>query len=204
MSVEQEKRLTPPRTLAILALFGAVTVGLTVMFDLASVIHEKMVPGIPVTYSAENLPAETIVISGGFELKQQEHRATLSIPLQTGAAAYLLLIFELLIKLAYIVLFILLSNIFHHVAKEKPFSVKNQKYLQAISSILIAHALYTYLRRYLVMEISSGKFSSEAAQVESVAGFDMFILLFLGIIASTFAYILKEGHRIYEEQELTI
>ncbi|GEM_PF-1211585 len=204
MSVEQEKRLTPPRTLAILALFGAVTVGLTVMFDLASVIHEKMVPGIPVTYSAENLPAESIVISGGFELKQQEHRATLSIPLQTGAAAYLLLIFELLIKLAYIVLFILLSNIFHHVAKEKPFSVKNQKYLQAISSILIAHALYTYLRRYLVMEISSGKFSSEAAQVESVAGFDMFILLFLGIIASTFAYILKEGHRIYEEQELTI
>ena len=187
-----------------MSLLGAVAVGLMVMFDLASVIHEKTVPGIPVTYTAENLQAESAIVSDGFKLNHEGHRATLSIPLQAGAATYLLLFLELLIKSAYIVLFILLTNIFHHVAKEKPFSVKNQKYLQAISSILIAHALYTYLRRYLVMEISSGKFSSEAAQVESVAGFDMAILLCLGIITSVFAYILKEGHRIHEEQKLTI
>jgi len=204
MSVKQEKRLTPPRTAAIMSLLGAVAVGLMVMFDLASVIHEKTVPGIPVTYTAENLQAETTIISGGFELKHEGHRATLSIPLQAGFGAYLLLFLELLIKSAYIVLFILLSNIFHHVAKEKPFSLKNQNYLYAISWILISHALYTYLRSYLVLDISTEKLSSEAVQIESVAGFGIEILIFLGIITSVFAYILSEGHRIYEEQKLTI
>jgi hypothetical protein len=204
MSVKQEKRLTPPRTTAIMSLLGAVAVGLMVMFDLASIIHEKTVPGIPVTYTAENLQAETTIISGGFELKHEGHRATLSIPLQAGFGAYLLLFLELLIKSAYIVLFILLSNIFHHVAKEKPFSLKNQNYLYAISWILISHALYTYLRSYLVLDISTEKLSSEAVQIESVAGFGIEILIFLGIITSVFAYILSEGHRIYEEQKLTI
>ena len=187
-----------------MSLLGAVAVGLMVMFDLASVIHEKTVPGIPVTYTAENLQAETTIISGGFELKHEGHRATLSIPLQAGFGAYLLLFLELLIKSAYIVLFILLSNIFHHVAKEKPFSLKNQNYLYAISWILISHALYTYLRSYLVLDISTEKLSSEAVQIESVAGFGIEILIFLGIITSVFAYILSEGHRIYEEQKLTI
>ena len=165
---------------------------------------KKTVPGIPVTYTAENLQAESAVVSDGFKLNHEGHRATLSIPLQAGAATYLLLFLELLIKSAYIVLFILLANIFHHVAKEKPFSVKNQNYLHAISWILISHAFYTYLRSYLVLDISSDSFSSETAKIESVVGFDMAILLCLGIITSVFAYILKEGHRIHEEQKLTI
>lgn len=202
MSLLKGKKITSARGVAMIALFVAASIGLSFVFNLATAIHQKSTSDITVIYSfGDNQAGQTLELAG-FELNQLKHQATLKISLQTGTLAYILMFLDLLLSVAYVVVFFLTAKIFHRVDKGDPFSPINQTYLHIISWILLGHGLYTYLREYFVTEIISNKFSSET--IVDVAGLDPILLIGLGTIISAFAYIFKEGHRIYEEQKLTV
>lgn len=203
MTVEIEEKLTGPRVTAIISMFISASILLLAVFNLAVFIYQDQVSSIPVSYSIENMEQQDPIAVNGSVFEPNKRTAHISIPTTKGMGVYLLFLLELIKVLSFAIVFLLLGKIFHLVAKDQPFSKQNYKYLFVIGWILFIASIYSHFRGWYIIQLVGEDIASKSIILEYSTGAigDLYIL---GIFVYSFGYILKQGNRIYKEQQLTI
>lgn len=116
---------------------------------------------------------------------------------------YSLWIAETLKWILFIVILILSWKIFQSIADNQPFSEKNYKRLFVIGWIFIVAELYGHARgHYLARLLNDAQISDSVQFLPSAGG--LVNLFLVGMLIIVIGYVFKEGHRIFEEQKLTV
>lgn len=97
----------------------------------------------------------------------------------------------------------LVWQIFRAVARDQPFSKGNYKRLFIVGWIFIFAELIALGRAFYLEWLTFDAFSSEPFKlIRTTDNFSIFLIA--GIVIIVIGYVFKEGHRIYQEQQLTV
>ncbi|MDZ7718859.1 MAG: DUF2975 domain-containing protein [Balneolaceae bacterium] len=165
----------------------------------------------PVKYSVENSnQLGTHLVNGEtyrmtLVLDQQQEGRLLILEAENGSDIHsLFLIFLKIIESGmFIYCAFLVWQIFRAVARDQPFSESNYKRLFILGWIFILAELIALGRAFYVEWLTFDAFSSEPFELIRTPD-NFYISLFIGIMIIVIGYVFKEGHRIYQEQQLTV
>ena len=135
---------------------------------------------------------------------QQLGRVIISEITQYSDAHYYFLAFLKFMEKAVIIfgLFIL-WRFFRSVANDKPFEKINYRRLYAIGWIFIFAEIYTIGKDHYIHWLTNDLLSTDSLRILPAAG-SPFNFLIIGFVLIVLGYVFKEGHRIFEEQKLTV
>lgn len=165
----------------------------------------------PVKYSVENSnQLGTHLVNGEayrmtLILEQQQEGRLLILEAENGSDIHsLFLIFLKIIESGmFIFCAFLVWQIFRAVARDQPFSRGNYKRLFIVGWIFVLAELIAIGRAFYLEWLTFDAFSSEPFKlIRTTDNFSIFLIV--GIMIIVIGYVFEEGHRIYQEQQLTV
>jgi hypothetical protein len=161
----------------------------------------------PVKYSvAETEQISSITKSGYMFLPKNEQNGLLivmDVENRSGFHSFILAALKIIESATFIFCAFLVWRIFQSVANDDPFSKANYKRLFIVGWIFILADFFAFGRAYYIDWLAFDTFASESFKLIRTTG-DISTLMIIGIVIIVIGYVFKEGHRIYEEQKLTV
>ena len=207
MKLKLKKDWTLPHFFSYISIIVAVLIGINLVVQLLMFIITDSISELPINLKpseaqqVEQINTETAivypskVISGQLYLSSSE-----SVP---KGAIYTLWFAETAKWVLFIVILILSWKMFRAIAESQPFSEENYKRLFIIGWIFIAAELYGHVRGHYLARLLNDASISDSVQFISSAG-GLVNLFLVGMLIIVIGYVFKEGHRIFEEQKLTV
>lgn len=198
--MNEEKGISLPRGLAFLSLvWAALMVGI-VAYLLAVSIHDGGLGRMPLEVKSAVGAGQ---LTENIQVTDRSDIIYVTLPFSLGFTVYLLMIAELLKYAAFAAVFIFLAKFFHTVAKGSVFAEKNSRYLNFAGNTVAGVGIYHYFRGPLITRTVESEFTESGMNYGSSSGYAIEFIM-MGLVILVFAYVLKEGRKIYQEQELTI
>ena len=116
---------------------------------------------------------------------------------------YFLAFLKFMEKAVIIFSLFILWRFFRSVANDKPFEKINYRRLYAIGWIFIFAEIYTISKDHYIHWLTNDLLSTDSLRILPAAG-SPFNFLIIGFVLIVLGYVFKEGHRIFEEQKLTV
>lgn len=161
----------------------------------------------PVEYSIAGTEQLSSVTKNGYIFLPRNHHDGLiiikEIENRSGFHTIFLAALKIIESAMFVFCAVLVSRIFQSVAKDEPFSIANYKSLFVVGWIFIFAELIALVRAYYIKWLSFDAFAEEPFKLMLSTG-RVTNLVIVGIVIIVIGYVFKEGHRIYEEQKLTV
>jgi len=204
MKFKLEKDWSLAHFLSYIAAIAAVLVLLNLITQILLFSTTELGVDFQVTYTTGQ--ADSITNSGITFMpeSQQLGRVIISEITQYSDAHYYFLAFLKFMEKAVIIfsLFIL-WRFFRSVANDKPFEKINYRRLYAIGWIFVFAEIYTISKDHYIHWLTNDLLSTDSLRILPAAG-SSFNFLIIGFVIIVLGYVFKEGHRIFEEQKLTV
>lgn len=205
MKVKLENDWTLAHFLSYIAAITAVLLGIQLIIQMMMFNHVGM--DFPVKYTVENSDQISSMTRDGYMFMpshQQEGLLIISeVENKSGLHLFLLALFKILESGLFILCAYLVWQIFRSVARNQPFSMGNYKRLFIVGWIFVLAELFAIGRAFYLDWLTFDAFASDPFTLIRTTG-DLSNLLIIGIVIIVIGYVFKEGHRIYEEQKLTV
>jgi len=209
MKIQLQNDWTLAHFISYIAAITAVLIGIRLIFLIY--LSSSFGMEFPVKYSVENSnELGTHLIDGEayrmtLVLDQQQEGRLLILEAENGSNihSFFLIFLKIIESGMFIYCAFLVWQIFRTVAKGKPFSKGNYKRLFIVGWIFIFAELITLGRAFYLEWLTFDAFSSEPFRlIRTTDNFSIFLIV--GIVIIVIGYVFKEGHRIYQEQQLTV
>lgn len=205
MKIQLQNDWTLAHFLSYIAAITAVLLGIQLLIQIIMLNPVGM--DFPVKYTIENSDQLSSVTRDGYMFMpdhQQEGRLIVrEVENNSGFHSFLLVLFKIVESGMFILCAFLVWQIFRSVARDQPFSKGNYKRLFVVGWIFILAELFGLGRAFYIEWLTFDAFASEPFKLVRTTG-DLTNLLIIGIVIIVIGYVFKEGHRIYEEQKLTV
>jgi len=205
MKVQLKNDWTLAHFISYIAAITAVLLGIQLIIQLVMFSHVGM--DFPVKFTVDNSDQPSSVTRDGLMFMadhQQEGRLIIKeVENRSGIHSFFLVSFKIVEGGMFIFCAFLIWQIFRSVARNKPFSRDNYKRLFIVGWIFVFAELFVLGRAFYIDWLTFDAFASDPFTLIRTTG-DLSNLMIIGIVIIVIGYVFKEGHRIYEEQKLTV
>ena len=205
MKIELHKDWTLAHFISYIAAITAVLLGIQLVIQI--IMFRPVGMDFPVKFTVEHSDQPGSITRDGFIFlpgHQQEGRLIVTeAENRPGIHSFLLAIIKIIETGMFILCAFLVWRIFRHVARNQPFSRGNYKRLYVIGWIFIFAEIFAFGRAMYIEWLAFDAFAHDPYTLVRTTG-DFSKLLIAGIVIIVIGYVFKEGHRIYEEQKLTV
>ncbi len=205
MKVQLQNDWTLAHFISYIAAITAVLLGIQLIINIAILSPVGM--DFPVKYTVENTDQLSSVTRDGLMFipdRQQEGRLIVKeVKKRSGIHSFFLVLLKIVKSSMFIFCAFLVWQIFRSVARNKPFSRGNYKRLFIVGWIFVLAELFALGRAFYLEWLTFDAFASDPFTLIRTTG-DLSNLMIIGIVIIVIGYVFKEGHRIYEEQKLTV
>jgi hypothetical protein len=188
-----------------IAAITAILLAIQLIIQIVMFSHVGM--DFPVKFSVENSDQVSSVTRDGLMFlpdNQQEGRLIVKeVENRSGIHSFFLVSFKIVESGMFIFCAFLVWQIFRSVARSQPFSRGNYKKLFIVGWIFVLAEFFAFGRAFYLEWLTFDAFASDPFTLIRTTG-DLSNFLFIGIVIIVIGYVFKEGHRIYEEQKLTV
>ncbi len=205
MNIKLQKDWTLAHFISYIAAMAAILLGVQLLIQLVMYNHAGM--EFPVKYSVESTERLGSITKDGIIFlpeHRQEGRLIIS-GTDDRAAIHSFFLFSFTIVHSGLFIFcaFLVWQLFRSVAANSPFSDRNYKRLFTIGWIFVIAELFGIGRAFYLDWLTFDAFASDPVTLIRSTG-DVSNFMILGIVIIVIGYVFKEGHRMYEEQKLTV
>lgn len=205
MKVQLQNDWTLAHFISYIAAITAVL--LVIQLIIQIVVFSNFGMEFPVKFSVENSEQQSTFVINGLTLipdQQQEGRLlVLEVENRSDIHSFFLVSLKIVERGMFIFCAFLVWQIFRAVARNQPFSRGNYKRLFIIGWIFVLAEIIVLSRAFYLEWLTFDAFSSEPFKLIRTTD-NLSIFLIMGIVIIVISYVFKEGHRIYEEQKLTV
>lgn len=205
MKVQLQNDWTLAHFISYLAAITAILLGVQLLGQL--IMFSRVGVDFPVYYTVENSDQPGSVTIGGVMFRPDHVQEGRLIVKEAGNRSGIHFFVLVSLKVVEHGLFIfcafLVWQIFRSVARNQPFSSGNYKRLFTVGWIFVLAEFYVLGRAFYIEWLTFDTFASESFNLIR-STFGLSTRLIIGIVIIVVGYVFKEGHRIYEEQKLTV
>jgi len=205
MKVQLQNDWSLAHFISYIAAITAVLLGIQFIIQLVMFSHVGM--DFPVKYTVKKSDQLGSITRDGLMFMpdyQQEGRLVVKeVENRSGIHSFFLVSFKIVESGMFIFCAFLIWQIFRSVARNQPFSRGNYKRLFIVGWIFVLAELFALGRAFYIEWLTFDAFASDPFTLIRTTG-DLSNLMIIGIVIIVIGYVFKEGHRIYEEQKLTV